>query len=134
MLLLGGFFMPKNSQFFAPLQLCFLTSNTANSVYSAYMGIDYTTTPKNYEELVDAVRGQVERTRELGMMGESIPYEESVTITSESFLGLLDRIESLSEMVTHQAHMFVHIENLFRWVFTQLGVDIDELADESDEG
>ncbi len=98
------------------------------------MGIDYTTTPKNYEELVDAVRGQVERTRELGMMGESIPYEESVTITSESFLGLLDRIESLSEMVTHQAHMFVHIENLFRWVFTQLGVDIDELADESDEG
>ena len=97
------------------------------------MGIDYTTTPKNYEELVDAVRGQVERTRELGMMGESIPYEESVTVTSEAFLGLLDRIESLSEMVTHQAHMFVQIENLFRWVFTQLGVDVDELANESDE-
>ena len=98
------------------------------------MGIDYTTTPKNYEELVDAVRGQVERTRELGMMGESITYEESVTVTSEAFLGLLDRVESLSEMVTHQAHMLVQIEHLFRWVFSQLGVNIDELTDESDKG
>jgi len=103
-------------------------------VYSFCMGIEYSTTPENYEQLVESIRGQVERTRELRMMGESISYEESVVLTSESFLSMLDRIESLSELATYQAHLFVQIEGLFRWVFSQLGVDMDALANENEQG
>ena len=86
------------------------------------MAIDYTTSPMNYHELVDSVRGQVERTRELKMMGETISPEECVTMTSESMLSLLDRMETMSEIIAHQAHMFVQIEGMFRMVFNQVGM------------
>lgn len=97
------------------------------------MGIHYSTTPRNFEELCDSVRGQVERSRELSMRNEEIPFDEMVTITSESFLSILDRIEMVSDMVAEQARLFIQIETMFRWVFSQLGVDIDELIADSED-
>lgn len=67
------------------------------------------------------------------MRNEEIPMEEMVTITSESFLGILDRIEMLSDMVAEQSRLFIQIETMFRWVFSQLGVDIDELIADSED-
>lgn len=93
------------------------------------MAIAYTTSPTNYHELIDSVRGQVERTRELKMMGETISPEECVTMTSESMLSLLDRMETMSEIIEYQAHMFVQIEVMFRMVFDQFG-----MGDASEEG
>lgn len=103
------------------------------------MGIEYTTTPHSFEELCDSVRGQVERSRELRMMGETIPYEESVELTSESMLELLDRIEQLSEIATNQAALFSQINEIFKWIFNYVGIDIESVMsegqlDESEEG
>lgn len=98
------------------------------------MGIHYKTNPKTFEELCDSTRGQVERTRELAMMGEELPIEECVVMTSEAMLALLDRVETLSEIAAQQTQMFVQMETMFRWIFGQLGVDIDELIAEYDEG
>lgn len=96
------------------------------------MGIDYTTTPRNFDELCDSTRGQVERTRELAMKGEELPPDEAVVMTSEAFLSMLDKIESLCQVVDHQSSMFSHMEVMFRWLFAQMGVSIDELIDEED--
>jgi hypothetical protein len=103
------------------------------------MGIEYTTTPHSFEELCDSVRGQVERSRELRMMGETIPYEESVELTSESMLELLDRIEQLSEIANTQALLFTQINEIFKWIFNYVGIDIENVIfegqlDESEEG
>jgi hypothetical protein len=97
------------------------------------MAINYTTTPVTLSELCDSVRGQVERERELAMMGKEIPEEECVTFTAQSMLSLLERLEFLSEMTKRQAAMFAQIETIFGWVFTQLGVDTEALVLDEDE-
>ena len=97
------------------------------------MGIDYTTSPKTFMELCDSVRGQVERSRELAMMGQKIPLSESVELTSESFLETLDRIEHLSEMAMENAQLFMQINDIFQWIFKFIGLDLDELYDSQDE-
>lgn len=94
------------------------------------MGIEYKTHPANFEELCDSVRGQVERARELAMKGEVVPLDEMVELTSESFLALLDRVEQLSEIITHQAMLFVQINEIFKWVFNYLGIDIERIIAE----
>ncbi len=99
------------------------------------MGIAYNTLPQNFEELCDSVRGQVERARELAMVGERVPYEEAVELTSESFLGLLDRIQELGTIVSHQAMMFGQLNDILQWLFTYMGIPISDTdADEEDDG
>jgi len=97
------------------------------------MAIEYTTTPKTFEQLCDSIRGQVERSRELAMMGEKIPVSESVELTSESFLSTLDRIEQLSEMAMENAHLFMQINDIFQWIFKFIGLDIQEMYDDQNE-
>lgn len=97
------------------------------------MAINYTTTPVTLSELCDSIRGQVERERELAMMGKEIPEEECVIFTAQSMLSLIERMELLSDMSKRQAMMFAQIETIFGWVFTQLGVDIESLVLEDDE-
>lgn len=94
------------------------------------MGIEYKTHPTNFEELCDSVRGQVERARELAMKGETVPYDEMVELTSESFMALLDRVEQLSDIITHQAMLFVQVNEIFKWVFKYLGIDIERVIAE----
>ena len=94
------------------------------------MGIAYNTAPRNFDELVDSVRGQLERSRELHMMGETISYEEAVELTSESFMGLLDRITELSAIVASQALLFSQINEIFHWLFESLGIPITEDSDD----
>jgi Flp pilus assembly CpaE family ATPase len=88
------------------------------------MGIAYKTHPANFEELCDSVRGQVERAQELGMLGETVPYSEAVELTSESVLGLLDRVRYLTDVVSHQALMFNQLNDILKWLFTFLGIPI----------
>ncbi|NBO53555.1 MAG: hypothetical protein EBU84_02950 [Actinobacteria bacterium] len=98
------------------------------------MGIAYKTNPTNFEELCDSVRGQVERARELAIIGETVPYEEAVELTSESVLGLLDKVKDLNEIVAHQAMMFSQLNDILQWLFRYLGIPIDESEeDTSDE-
>ncbi|NBO55532.1 MAG: hypothetical protein EBU84_13300 [Actinobacteria bacterium] len=94
------------------------------------MGIEYKTNPTNFEELCDSVRGQVERARELSIKGETVPFDEMVELSSESFLSLLDRVEQLSEIVSHQATLFVQINEIFKWVFNYVGIDIERVIAE----
>lgn len=96
------------------------------------MGIEYKTNPSNFEELCDSVRGQVERARELAMKGETVPFDEAVELTSESMLGLLDRVEQLSDIVTQQAVLFSQINDIFKWMFTYMGIDIEKVFEEQD--
>lgn len=96
------------------------------------MGIAYTTRPSNFDELCDSIRGQVERARELGMVGEQVPHEEAVELTSESMLGLLDRIRHLSEIATHQAMMFSQLNDILQWLFVYLDIPIENTTDESE--
>ena len=100
------------------------------------MSIEYTTNPKTFSELCDSVRGQVERTRELKMKGQEIPYEESVVMTSEAFLATLDRIEQLSDAITQNTELFLQINDIFQWIFKFIGLDMDALIfdSESDDG
>lgn len=98
------------------------------------MTIHYKTSPKTFDELADSVRGQVERTRELSMKGEGIPLDECVTITSEAFLGMIERIETLTEMVVDHTSIFSQLEIVFKWIFNQFGLDIDQLIQEHQEG
>jgi len=110
------------------------------------MGIEYKTHPYTFEELCDSVRGQVERARELAMMGETVPYDEMVELTAESFLAMVDRIDQLGDIVSHQALLFVQVNEIFKWVFKYIGIDIEKiiaeeitvnldfLDDESEEG
>lgn len=94
------------------------------------MGIEYKTHPATFEELCDSVRGQVERARELSIKGEVVPPDEMVELTSESFMATLDRIEQLSDIVTHQAMLFVQVNEIFKWVFKYLGIDIEKIIAE----
>ena len=94
------------------------------------MGIEYKIHPTNFEELCDSVRGQVERARELSMKGEAVPFDEMVELTSESFLALLDRVEQLSDIVTHQATLFVQVNEIFKWMFSYMGIDIERIIAE----
>ena len=98
------------------------------------MGIAYNILPQNFEELCDSVRGQVERARELAMVGERVPYEEAVELTSESFLGLLDRIQELGTIVSHQAMMFGQLNDILQWLFTYMGIPISSGEDDEDDG
>lgn len=92
------------------------------------MTIHYTTNPKTFEELVDAIRGQLERTREEAMHGRTIPYEERVVITTESFLALTERVEQFQFLLSAQAEINHSVQQLFLFVFQQLGIDLDEVA------
>ena len=94
------------------------------------MGILYKTEPMNYEELVNSIRGQVERQRERVFSGGEIPREELVSLTAESLLSLLDRMEVMAEILSRQAKMHIQIEKIFRFIFEQHGVDFDEAADD----
>ena len=98
------------------------------------MSIEYSITPKNFEELCDSIRGQVERSRELSIRGEQIPFEESVQVTPESFLATLDRIEQLSEKLGSNAVLFTQINDIFQWIFKFIGLDIEGLDGDFDEG
>jgi len=91
------------------------------------MGINYSTSPSNFEELCDSVRGQVERSREYKMMGKEMPPSECVAITAESMLALVDRMEAMVTTLQNQARLFNQIEDMFRFVFHQLGIDLDNL-------
>jgi hypothetical protein len=89
------------------------------------MGIYYSTQPKDFMELCDSIRGQLERTRELAMAGKQITLEESVEITPEAFLSVLERIEELTRTLTEQALLFVMVQNIFKYLFESLGVEFD---------
>lgn len=93
------------------------------------MGIYYNTQPKDFAELCDSIRGQVERTRELGISGKQIPLEESVELTPEAFMSMLERIEELTRTVTEQAMLFVMVQNIFKYLFESLGVEMDDEFD-----
>jgi len=97
------------------------------------VGIAYSTHPRTFDELCESVRGQVERARELGIVGEMVPFEEAVELTSESMLGLLDRVRHLSEIATHQATMFQQLNDILQWLFIYLDIPIleDNATDES---
>ena len=97
------------------------------------MGIEYSTNPKTFEELCDSVRGQVERSHELKMMGQKMKYEEMVEMTSESFMSTLERIEQLSEMAMANTNLFVQINDIFQWIFKFIGFDIENLDSEDYE-
>jgi hypothetical protein len=98
------------------------------------MGINYNTEPKSFEELCNSVRGQVERKNELSFLGMTVPREERVVMTPEATLALLDRVQHLTGVVASQTLLFSQIEQIFGWIFGQLGVDIQALADgDSDE-
>jgi predicted Zn-dependent peptidase len=96
------------------------------------MGIEYTTTPRNFDELCDSIRGQVERARELSIRDEQLDPAEMVELTSESFLAVLDRIEQLTAMLMQQAILFSQVNDIFEWLFKHLGIDLDAInLDES---
>lgn len=92
------------------------------------MTIHYNTVPKTFEELTDAVRGQLERAREEAIHGRKVPYEECVQITAESFLALIERVEQLQFLLTAQAEINNAVQQLFLFAFHQLGIDLDEVS------
>lgn len=99
------------------------------------MTIHYTTTPKTFEELVDACRGQMERMREVAIANETLPIEEKVVITTESFLDTLERIEQIQHALYQQTEINSAIQNLFLQVFEAVGIELvgwddDEYDDE----
>jgi hypothetical protein len=96
------------------------------------MAINYTVYPKTFEELVDSCRGQLERTRELAMKDEKIPLDESVVITNEGFLAMLERIEQMEHMLREQVDINNSIQQIFYYLFSALGLPLDE-EDEDDE-
>ena len=95
------------------------------------MAINYTVFPKTFEEMVDSCRGQLERTRELAMKNEKIPLDESVVITNEGFLAMLERIEQMEHMLREQADINSSIQQIFFYLFSALGLPLDE--DEEDD-
>lgn len=97
------------------------------------MTLPYTTYPKNYFELVDAVRGQLERARELSLMGETMNRDEKVVITPEAFMGMLDKIEEMREVINNQMAMFVMVQQILLYVFEALGLPVEDFFETEDE-
>lgn len=120
---IGAFFMPKNS----------VCAATKHSCYDSCVTIYYKTEPQTYEELVDSVRGQLERMREVSITNETMPEEEKVVITTQSFMSLLDRVEELSQLITVQAELFVAIQGIFVYLFTHLGLPTDSFEDDEED-
>ena len=96
------------------------------------MAINYTVFPKTFEELVDSCRGQLERKRELAMKDKKVPLEESVVITNEGFLAMLEHIEQMENMLRQQADINNSIQQIFYYLFSTLGLPLDD-EDEDDE-
>lgn len=88
------------------------------------MTIHYTTTPKTFEELVDACRGQLERLREVSIVKEELPQSERVVITTESFLDTLEQIEQIQHALVQQGEINTAIQQLFLQVFDAIGVEL----------
>jgi hypothetical protein len=97
------------------------------------MAINYTVYPKTFEELVDSCRGQLERTRELAMKDKKIPLDEAVVITNEGFLAMLERIEQMEHMLREQVDINNSIQQIFYYLFSALGLPLDDEEDEDDE-
>lgn len=102
------------------------------------MAIYYTTTPKSFDELADSCRGQLERMREVAITGEELPENEKVIITTEAFLDTLEQIQQVNAALHLQAEINHSIQQVFLYVFSQLGIEIDEyirqmLAEEQED-
>lgn len=115
--------MPKNTRCVATRVECMI----------GFMALPYTTTPKNYSELVDAVRGQLERSRELSMMGLPMKIEEKVIITPEAFMDVLDTLEEVREILTAHAQLFQSIQQVFMALFEVSGISLEELFEMAED-
>ena len=97
------------------------------------MTIHYKTLPTTFEELSDAIRGQLERAREEAIHGRTVPNEECVQITADAFLSIIERIEQLGQLVNVQADINSAIQQLFLIVFQQMGIDMEEMMELLDD-
>ena len=107
--------------------------NRDDLISLGFMTIHYKTLPSTFEELSDAIRGQLERAREEAIYGRTVPTEECVQITADAFLALIERIEQLGQLVNVQADINNAIQQLFLIVFDQMGIDMGEMMEFMDD-
>ena len=122
---MGGFF-------YVPI-LAFFVATITPKCYASHMGIYYTTTPQNFEELADSLRGQMERIRELSISKERMPNSERVVITTESFLSTIEQIEQIQQALSSQSDINLAMHEVVGSIFSILGITIDDDDDDDDD-
>lgn len=125
--------MLRRGGFFFDAILAFRYATCSPKCYACAMGIYYTTTPKNFDELADSLRGQMERIRELNMAREMMPNSERVIITTESFLSTLEQIEQIQQALCAQSEINIALHEVIASIFSILGITVDDYDDENDE-